>query len=357
MIERWTRRYLGTPKTVLVSAMFLGLLLAMAASRPVAARANSIVVNTLNFTQAVDGFCSLREAILAANNNAAVNECPAGSATSEDVITFSVSGTITENSSPSATDAAGLVIDGAGQNVTITGGSNMALIVNAGKKVTLLNLTIANDNVGGWGAGVSNSGTLVVGDSAFVNNTATARAGGAAIFTDTGSNLTVYDSTFTGNTAVQGCAIYVASGSTANITNSTIAGNSCTTSPGGALKNQGTVTVRNTILANNGVGNNCVGTITNDGNNLDSGTSCGFGTTSGSLSSTNPQLGAPGSLGGPTQTMALLATRPPSMRGMRPSARRRPVRRIMARAVRTNAGRRGEAGIAISARSRRSQQV
>ncbi len=311
MTKRWMLKQVSRARTVVTGAMLLGLALALAASRPPVAHANAIVVNTLSWEQnSGDGTCSLREALLAANNNAAMNECPAGSSTSEDTITFSVSGTITESFSPSVTDPAGLVIDGAGQNVTITGGSFIAFIVSASSKLSLLDLTIANDSVGGWGAGVSNSGTLVVGHTAFVNNAATAGAGGAAIFSETGSNLTVYNSTFTGNTAVQGCAIYVASGATANITNSTIAGNNCTSTPGGALKNQGTVTVRNTIVANNGVGNNCVGTITNGGNNIDSGTSCGFGSTSGSLSSTNPQVSALGNYGGPTQTMAPIASSP-----------------------------------------------
>jgi hypothetical protein len=74
-----------------------------------------------------------------------------------------------------------------------------------------------------------------------------------------------------------------------NVTNSTFSGNSA--SSGGGISNyEGTTTLRNTIVANSTSGGNCNGTITDGGNNLDDGTTCGFGATS--LTSTNPQLGA-----------------------------------------------------------------
>jgi hypothetical protein len=52
------------------------------------------------------------------------------------------------------------------------------------------------------------------------------------------------------------------------------------------------VTLRNTIVANSASGGNCGGTITNGGNNIDSGTTCGWGSTSGSISNPDPLLGA-----------------------------------------------------------------
>ncbi len=51
-------------------------------------------------------------------------------------------------------------------------------------------------------------------------------------------------------------------------------------------------------------------TITNGGNNIDSGTSCGFGSTAGSMSNTDPILGPLQDNGGSTHTMALLANSP-----------------------------------------------
>ncbi|HMJ39987.1 MAG TPA: choice-of-anchor Q domain-containing protein, partial [Verrucomicrobiae bacterium] len=60
------------------------------------------------------------------------------------------------------------------------------------------------------------------------------------------------------------------------------------------------------IVADGVSGQSCsVFALTDAGYNLDSGTTCGFSSSNGSLNSTNPQLGALQSNGGPTQTMAL----------------------------------------------------
>ena len=63
---------------------------------------------------------------------------------------------------------------------------------------------------------------------------------------------------------------------------------------GGGVYNApgGVVTFFNTIVAGHDYGGNCVGAITNGGNNLDDGTTCGWGSANGSMSSVNPQLGA-----------------------------------------------------------------
>jgi hypothetical protein len=54
----------------------------------------------------------------------------------------------------------------------------------------------------------------------------------------------------------------------------------------------GSVTLFNTIVAGHDNGGNCVGVITNGGNNLDDGATCGWGSANGSMSNTNPWLGA-----------------------------------------------------------------
>jgi hypothetical protein len=87
-------------------------------------------------------------------------------------------------------------------------------------------------------------------------------------------------------------------------------GNSATSSGGGIYNALGTTTVYNTIVANSTAGRNCSGTITNGGNNIDDETTCGWGSSNGSMSSTNPLLGVLTNNGGPTQTMALLAGSP-----------------------------------------------
>ena len=71
-----------------------------------------------------------------------------------------------------------------------------------------------------------------------------------------------------------------------------------------------TVTLRNSIIANSTSGGNCSDTVPNGGNNLDDGATCGWGLLNGSMSNTNPRLGALKNNGGSTQTMALLLGSP-----------------------------------------------
>ncbi|HNG34705.1 MAG TPA: CSLREA domain-containing protein, partial [Blastocatellia bacterium] len=73
-----------------------------------------ITVTTTADTVAADGFCSLREAIQAANTNAVVNECPAGAA-GLDSIEFNLgAGTpVISLSSPLPSITQAVTIDGA----------------------------------------------------------------------------------------------------------------------------------------------------------------------------------------------------------------------------------------------------
>jgi len=124
-------------------------------------------------------------------------------------------------------------------------------------------------------------------NSAFLNNSATSSGGGILNY----ATLTVTNSTFSGNTAGSYGGGLANNWGTVTVINSTFSGNSASSGGGGGVSNNpGTMTLRNTIVANN-TGGNCRNTITNGGNNIDDGTTCGFGSTNGSQSSTNPQLG------------------------------------------------------------------
>lgn len=285
------------------------------------AQAAIFTVSNLNDS----GAGSLRQAIDDANT-----------AVGADTITFSVSGTITLASSlPNITEATGLTIDGTGQTVTISGnGLYRVLFVDASASLNLHNLTITNGN-NISGGGVYNSGTLTITDSTFSGNNAPGGGYGGGIY-NTGSliimnstfsdndsgwagggifssgTLTITNSTFSGNSTTYGGGI--GDDGTLTITNSTFFGNSATLG-GGILNNSGTATLLNIIVANSTSGGNCSGTITNGGNNIDDGTTCGWGSTDGSISSTDPLLGALADNGGPTQTFALL-TGSPAMDGV-----------------------------------------
>jgi hypothetical protein len=183
--------------------------------------------------------------------------------------------------------------------------------VGAGTSVTLNNLTIANGSISGnFGGGIfNNGGTLTITNSTISGNSADLGAGGIYIG---GGTTTIANSTFSGNSVSSGDGGGIRiGGGTTTITNSTISGNSASGGTGGGIyQNAGTLTLHNTIVANNTTGGNCNGTITNGGNNIDDGITCGWGSISGSMSSTNPLLGTLANNGGSTQTFALLTGSP-----------------------------------------------
>lgn len=309
----------------------------------------SYLVNTLNDNITVDSLCSLREAILAANDAPANADCGIGGA-GDDTILFSVNGTITLSSTlPNIVSGQGaLTINGSGQNITISGNDSVrVLAVNNGATLTLRSLTIANGRVTGSGGGVlNNGGTLTVLNSTFVRNTATQFGGGienagngsltvrdsffdensaqigGAIDNDPGT-LIVTSSTFRGNSALTGGAIYSNNGA-ATIANSTFSGNQASnrgggiynsvngtlavvnatfwrnranTSGGGIDVNGGSVTVKNTIIANSVSGGNCFGAFAaGSTTNLTTDNTCGSSFTQVTVAQLNfgPFAGVPG---------------------------------------------------------------
>ncbi len=112
----------------ILSALLI-VLLAVVALPVTPARAATLEVTSIVDAVAVNGICTLREAIVNANNDAATNaDCLAG--TGNDTITFNIaiaSPTITLGSVlPAITDGDGLTIDGtnlnaAGGEVTLSG--------------------------------------------------------------------------------------------------------------------------------------------------------------------------------------------------------------------------------------------
>ena len=178
-------------------------------------------------------------------------------------------------------------------------------LVDPVASLTLNHLTVSDGNLFGQGGGVSNSGTLIIANSTFSGNASSDVGGGVW----NGGTATITNSAFSGNSSGYGGGVSNDTFGVLTVTNSTFSGNSAYVN-GGGIANAGTATLRNTIVANNTTGGNCFGTITNGGNNIDSGTTCGWGSASGSMSSTDPLLGALANNGGPTQTFALLAGSP-----------------------------------------------
>ena len=224
-----------------------------------------------------------------------------------------------------------LTIEGPGADaVTVrrsSGGDyEVFLADNASRSLSISGLTISNGK-GSFAGGVSSRASLVLDGVAIVDNDragvfatqtqATIRNSTIADNTSSGSGavlsfgaaITIENSTITGNTSEFGAA--VTTEGTSTIAASTIAGNTNSGSSASGAANlrvvSGSLVVTSSIVADPlGTRPSCVASapLISGGFNIDSGTSCGFGTTS-DQPSTDPDLLALADNGGPTETMAL----------------------------------------------------
>src|SRR3972149_3559383 len=143
---------------------------------PVAYEVNTTADNTTD-----DAFCTLREAINAANNAVGSNGDCGALSSGDDTITFDINSTITLSSQlPAILSGRGtLSIDGGGH--TISGNNAVRVFyVNAGATLNIQNITIANGNAAtdSYGGGILNEGTLTITNSTFSGNTGGDQGGG-----------------------------------------------------------------------------------------------------------------------------------------------------------------------------------
>ncbi len=244
-----------------------GLALVLAVGWASAASAATITVTTLDDERNNDGDCSLREAVAAANTDAAVDACQAGEAGEDEIVfgTTIVNDTVALGQDAiSVTDS--LSIDGSQVVGRITlDGSGLYRILNVapGAALRLSNLTLSNGFAPiGAGVLVDEGGSLMVMDVEFADNEATgngAEQGGAAIYFRSASG-TIADSEFTGNaasgTSGSGGAIFVNGTGTVTITESSFSDNSANRA-GGAIENRdGAIDLSDTDFDSNDAGTN-----------------------------------------------------------------------------------------------------
>ena len=147
--------------------------------------------------------------------------------------------TISGNNVSQIFGVTGATIDATLSGMTLTGGSTTG--DGGAIEVSFANLTVADStitgNSAGVGGGIYNSrGSTTVTNTTISGNTATTRGGGIRSFVDVDDSLTITDSVVSGNTAVeQGGGIY-SSGGTTTISNTTIENNS--SGYGGGIFNQ-----------------------------------------------------------------------------------------------------------------------
>jgi parallel beta helix pectate lyase-like protein len=215
-----------------------------------------------------------------------------------------------------------------------TGGGG-GLLAEAGTNLTMIDGLLAGNSVGsGVGGGMLVlDGTAALTNDTFSDNSAPVGGaiaqGGAAPAPGTASSApeqTMQDAikgigslTASENAAVVGTKekVRTAPASPAppeavTLQSSTAAGNSANFA-GGLFNQLGRMlTVHSSIVAGNaapGGSPNCSSALTSLGYNVENADDCGF-TATGDMQGTNPMLGALGSNGGPTQTLAIFAASP-----------------------------------------------
>ena len=202
---------------------------------PVGAAPTAISVNPGSVGIAVDGGCSLTEAILTANDGNTHGDCSGGTASTLDTITlngntytYNYAYASTKNALPIVTDT--LVIEGNGATLERGATTNLFRLL----EIQNHNLTLNNTAVTGGAVDTNTAGGGIYGYQAAV---------------------TINNGTITNNQAVRGGGISTKYGSL-TITDSTLSGNSTTgtssTDGGGAVHSyRSAITVNNSQIMNN----------------------------------------------------------------------------------------------------------
>ena len=240
--------------------------------------AATITVNsTSDAANGTDGVCTLREAITAANTNAASGatpgECAAGSSAGSDTISFTVTGAIDlTNVLPNISSDMQIIGPGPAmltvRRSSANGTPNFGILTVSSGTVTVSGLTISSGRIvavssGPFsvaGAGIANSGSLTATNCLITSNAAIATQGGDArgAGVANGGAMIVQDCTINGNTLTDdgglGGGIYN-SGSMA-VTNSIINSNTVNTTGGlavngGGIANSGVLSISNSTISGN----------------------------------------------------------------------------------------------------------
>ena len=339
-------------------SVFFLVLTGLFAFAAMSASAATITVTTNADENGAGAACALREAVIAANTNAAFGGCPAGAGA--DTIQFALPLFSTPQTIALITGemqvTSPITIVGTGANLltiqniqaqaatsrhfnvpaggaltlsgaSLTGGNTplntgaASIIVNTGT-LNLTNVHITGNTSGGYGALLLEAGsTGTINNSTISNNVANGTfAGGGGGGIDNSGALTIVNSTISGNikngSTANGGGIYNFAGSL-TITNTTVTDNQAAGagSAGGVFRSGGTTNIRNTIIAanrTNATVPDVAGAFTSSGYNLigNLGTATGFTAIADqtNVSNANAGLAPLGNYGGQTPTHGLIGS-------------------------------------------------
>ncbi|MCB9134945.1 MAG: CSLREA domain-containing protein [Anaerolineales bacterium] len=269
------------PLTAIILTVFLGGLLWVAIPMQYAL-AGTITVNTTADELNNDGNCSLREAIIAANTDAAVDACPAGSGADTIILpsgtfTFSLAGTSENDAATGDLDIKDdLTIQGAGLVDTIIDANGLDRVFElwSGSLVSITDLSFHGGNstaaggniriaessslsllrarVGYTVAGSSTSIYVINGSTLEITSSRVVNSLSGGINIQAGATAYIYNSAIVNNTTDSGGGGINSSGSL-TIVNSTISGNTAAFH-GGGIFSGGTLDLYNVTIANNTAG-------------------------------------------------------------------------------------------------------
>jgi CSLREA domain-containing protein len=243
---------------VLVTAAAMSFALLVSLASP--ARGATITVTTTADELNADGDCSLREAIDAADADAAVDACAAGSGS--DVVTVGAGTYQLADALDDLRVDSSMTIDGVGAgSTTISGADDRVLRLNAGPDataVTISDLTITG-GIANTGAGVKvrPGVTLTMTNVVVTGNVASnGSAHGNGIYVQSpsgpqaGAIVNLVNTDVTANTGgSQGGGIFVDQGGTLNVTGGTISENN--SASGGGIWADGTVSLTDATVHDN----------------------------------------------------------------------------------------------------------
>ncbi|HYU61670.1 MAG TPA: choice-of-anchor Q domain-containing protein, partial [Solirubrobacterales bacterium] len=228
------------------------------------AQAATIPVTTTQDELNADGDCSLREAIEAANTNAAVDSCTAGSGA--DIVSLaaatyalSVTGTLEDANATGDLDiTSDVTISGAGSTHSVidADGIDRVLDVRSSSSLTINRARVTDGcaapeptSAAGGGVRVTSGSSLAVTRAELRGNILCAGGEGGGIYVDSGASATLDKSTLAQNSAGNnggGIAVY----GSVTVTESTFSGNEAGNG-GGIYNNQGTATITNSTFSGN----------------------------------------------------------------------------------------------------------
>jgi hypothetical protein len=224
--------------------------------------------------------------------------------------------TATSNVTSGVTSISGGAVKSAGASNTLTvtdstissttvnsTGANGGGGIYSGGPLVMTNSVVTGNSIAAGstreGGGIYADGPTQIVGSTISGNSVGGSGRGGGLF-ESGFNIgarTITNSTFSGNSAGTGGGGGVVSRGPMTVESSTFAGNSNTGSLGDdiqASSGSAAVTVRNSILASTASGSCAEAGGAIDpavpGHNIDAGTTCGFGSTNGNMSSTDPLI-------------------------------------------------------------------